>query len=202
MADPSSVINPSILALAGSPRKKGNTERLLDVVIESAAEHGVQSEKIMVRNLRISPCLEIYECAKTGRCAINDDMNALYPKLLEANVIIMASPIFFYGPPAQLKAVIDRCQALWSRKYILKQSPERPPGKGVVISAAASGGARLFEGLLLTARYFFDTLDIKLEHELLVRGVDEAGAVDGKADALDQARNLGRDLADFLRQSQ
>jgi multimeric flavodoxin WrbA len=201
MADSPSENNPPILALAGSPRRRGNTERLLDAVIAAAAEQGVQSEKVMVRNLKISPCLEIYECAKTGHCAINDEMNALYPKLLQAGVIIMASPIFFYGPPAQLKAVIDRCQALWSRKYILKQSPGRPPGKGVLISAAASGGARLFEGLLLTARYFFDTLDIKLEHELLVRGVDEAGAVDDKADVLDQARQLGRDLADFVRHS-
>ena len=198
MADPLSEHNPPILALAGSPRKKGNTERLLDAMIAGAAEHGVQTEKIMVRGLKVSPCVEIYECAKSGECAIKDDMTALYPKLLQARVVIVTSPIFFYGPPAQLKAVIDRCQALWSRKYLLKQSFNRPAGKGVLISAAASGGAKLFDGLLLTVRYFFDTLDLKLEHELLVRGVDEAGAVDNKAEALEQARTIGRELASFV----
>ena len=198
MADRLSEQYSPILALAGSPRRKGNTERLLDVMIAGAAEQGVHSEKIMVRDLKVSPCVEIYECATSGQCAIKDDMTALYPKLLQARVIIVASPIFFYGPPAQLKAVIDRCQALWSRKYLLKQTSDRPSGKGVLISAAASAGAKLFDGLLLTIRYFFDTLDIKLEHELLVRGVDEAGAVDSKAEALEQAGAIGRELANFV----
>ena len=187
-----------VLALQGGPRQGGNTDRLLDEVLNAVRERGVSVEKVVIRDLKVSPCLEITQCMQTGHCAIRDDMTGLYDRLTTASVVIAASPIFFYGPSAHLKAVIDRCQALWSRKYILKRTGRTLPGRGYVVSAAATGGRKLFDGFLMTARYFFDVLDLEWGGELLVRGVDEAGDVDRHPTALADARSLGEEIARFV----
>lgn len=185
------------VALLGSPRRGGNTERLVDQAVAGALGRGVTIDLVRVADLKVSPCREIGACMTSGRCPIQDDMLPLYDRLTGARAVLLASPIFFYGPSAQLKAVIDRCQALWARKYLLKEPPG-PGGRGYVISAAASGGRRLFDGFLLTARYFFDVLNLEPSGEVLIRGVDEKGAVSGRPDALAQARALGETLADHL----
>ena len=110
-----------VLGIMGSPRIKGNTDLLLDEALRGAQSQGAEVEKIIVDELKIAPCREYYSCLKDGNCAIRDDMDDIYPKLLGADGVIVASPIFFYGLTSQVKALIDRCQALWSRKYILKQ---------------------------------------------------------------------------------
>jgi NAD(P)H-dependent FMN reductase len=185
---------PSVLALQGSPRRGGNTDIILDRVLEVIRENNVDAEKIYVRDLNISPCLEINACLKTGRCAIDDDMTGLYDRLTKARVVILATPIFFYGPSASLKMVIDRCQALWARKHILGRSTGSPRGQGYVLAAAATKGARLFDGLMLTSRYFFDVLDLAPSGELLVRSVDDAGDVDARPDVLVEAADLGLEI--------
>lgn len=188
-----------ILGIQGSPRRKGNTDLLLDEVLAAAAAGGAAVEKIVVRDLRISPCLEIYHCEKNGECAINDDMQTVYPKLLEARVVILATPVFFYGPSALIKSLIDRCQALWARKYRLGLTPgPKKRGQGCVISVAATGGKKLFDGVLLTARYFFDVLDLEMTQPLLVRRVDQAGDVLRHQETMDQARLLGQSLSEYI----
>ena len=189
---------PEVLALQGSPRRGGNTDRLVDVLLEEVTAKGVTAEKVVVRDLKISPCLEIYACLKTGACPIKDDMLPLYDKLDQARVVVAASPIFFYGPSAQLKGVIDRCQARWSRKYVLKQGAPEPRGRGYIISPAATRGKKLFDGLLMTVKYFFDVLDLEAAGELLVRGVDEAGEVEGRPEVLEEARAMGREIAAYV----
>jgi multimeric flavodoxin WrbA len=125
-------------------------------------------------------------------------MTPLYEKLVAARVVIAATPIFFYGPSAQLKAVVDRCQALWARKYMLKQDPPDRRGRGYLISAGATGGKKLFDGLLLTVRYFFDVLNLDFAGQVLIRGVDEKGAVDRRPDALALAWAMGEEIGDYL----
>ncbi|MDP6825417.1 MAG: flavodoxin family protein, partial [Dehalococcoidales bacterium] len=98
-----------ILGIMGSPRIKSNTDLLLEEAFQGARGQQVEVEKIVVDRLKIAPCREYYGCLKDGNCVIRDDMDAIYPKLMAADGIIMASPIFFYGPSAQVKALIDRC---------------------------------------------------------------------------------------------
>lgn len=184
-----------VLGILGSPRREGNTEILLDEALRGASDHGGLCEKVILRDLKITPCLEIYKCAEDGVCAIQDEMQGLFPKIIQAERLILASPIFFYSVPALAKAMIDRCQSLWAKKYILKL-PVSPIAerKGVFISVAATRGKKLFDGVRLTVKYFFDAIDVAYSDELFVRGADEQGEVRDQPEALKAAYDLGQRL--------
>jgi len=109
-----------VLGIYGSPRKGGNTDILLDQALAGAAEAGADIKRIYARKLKISGCLECGGCDETGECVVQDEMTEVYPLLVEAEVIFLASPIFFYGVTAQVKLLIDRVQALWNRRRLEK----------------------------------------------------------------------------------
>jgi len=184
-----------VLGIMGSPRRKSNTEILLDKALEGAEEAGAEVEKVLVSKLKISPCLEIYACLKDGNCAIKDDMQLLYKKLLEADHIVFASPMFFYGITSQAKAIIDRCQALWVRRHVLGMGKEdNRVRRGVFISVGATQGKKLFDGAVLTVKYFFDAIGVKYSGDLLVRGIDKKGQIEEHPAALGDAFRLGQEL--------
>jgi multimeric flavodoxin WrbA len=187
--------NMKVLGIMGSPRRQSNTEILLDKALEGAREAGAQVEKVLISKLKISPCLEIYACRKDGNCAIKDDMQSLYKKLLEADYVIFASPMFFYGVTSQAKAVIDRCQALWVRKHVLGMGKEdKRERRGVFISVGATGGTKLFDGAVLTVKYFFDAVGVEYAGDLLVRGIDNKAQIKEHPTALEDAFCLGQEL--------
>ena len=109
-----------VLGFMGSPRIKGNSDLLLEEALKGAQSKGAEVEKIVIDKLNIAPCKEYYGCLKDGNCVIHDDMDDLYQKILDAEAIIIASPMFFYTISAQLMVLISRCQSLWARKYVLK----------------------------------------------------------------------------------
>jgi multimeric flavodoxin WrbA len=184
-----------ILGIMGSPRIKGNTNLLLDEALKGAQSKGAKVETIVVDKHKISPCREYYGCLRDGNCVIRDDMDGIYPKLLEADGIIVASPIFFYGLTSQVKALIDRCQALWARKYILKQNIPDTGRKGAFVSVGATKGQKLFDGSILTVKYFFQAIGVEYAGELLIQGVDKKGEIREHPTALSDAFELGRKLA-------
>ena len=184
-----------VLGIMGSPRIKGNTDLLLEEALKGAQSQGAEIEKIVVDKLKIAPCKEYYGCLRDGDCVIRDDMDGIYPKLLEADRIIVASPIFFYGITAQVKALIDRSQAIWARKYVLKQKLSDKERKGAFIAVGATKGKQLFDGSILVIRYFFQAIDVSYVDELLIRGVDKRGEIKGQPTALSEAFELGKRLA-------
>jgi len=184
-----------VLGLMGSPRVKGNTDILLDEALRGAESRGADIEKLVVDKLKISPCREYYGCLKNGDCVIRDDMDDIYPKLLEADVVIVASPMFFYSLTAQIKVLIDRCQALWARRYVLKQNPPGSGRKGAFIGVGATKGKQLFDGSKLTLKYFFEAIGVNYADELLVSGVDKRGEIKDHPAALQDALELGKRLA-------
>ncbi len=183
-----------LLGIMGSPRVKGNTDLLLDEALAGARGQGAEVEKVIVDKLKIAPCREYYGCLRDGNCVIRDDMDSIYPKLIEADRLIIASPIFFYGLTSQLKALIDRSQALWVRRYILKNLPEKSR-KGAFIGVGATRGEKLFDGSILTVRYFLKSIGAQYKDELLIRGVDGKGKIKEHPTALTEAYELGRRLA-------
>jgi multimeric flavodoxin WrbA len=129
-------------------------------------------------------------------------MHKIYPRLLEADIIILASPIFFYGITAWAKALVDRSQALWARKYLVKNPPLGKGGKkrqGFFISVGATKGQKLFEGAILTVKYFFDALNVKYVGELVFRGIDAKGDILKHPEAIQQAFEAGRKLVSEMR---
>lgn len=191
-----------ILAIYGSPRRKGNTALLLDQAVAGARSSGAEVEKVVLRDCKISPCLEIYGCKKDGRCVIQDDFQSIYDKMLESQGLMLASPIFFYSVSAHTKCLIDRCQSLWVKKYwIDKVSPGQwtASRKGLFISVGATKGKKLFDGPLLTVKYFFDVLDMELYRTVLYRGLDFEGDVLQHPEYLSSAHEAGKDLVKALR---
>ncbi|MBU1156056.1 MAG: flavodoxin family protein, partial [Proteobacteria bacterium] len=183
-----------IVAIYGSPRRGGNSALLTDQAVEGAREAGAIVEKVALRDLNISPCLEIYGCKKDGRCVIKDDFQGLYDQCLAADAMILSSPIFFYTVSAHTKIMMDRFQSLWVKKYWIdkvKFGQWTPKRKGLFISVGATHGQKLFEGVLLTVRYFMDVLDMELSQSLLYRGLDLKGDVAAHPEYLQEAREAG-----------
>ena len=184
-----------VLGIYGSPRKGGNTDLLLDEFLKGAREEGAEVDHFRISDLHITPCIECLACFKKGTCVIRDDMDDVYTRLLDADRIVLASPIFFYAVTGWVKAMIDRCQALWARKYELKE-PELGPGgkkrKGFFLSAGGTKGQKMFEGAVLTVKYFFDVLNADYAGELLVRQVDAKGDILKHPEALQQAFEAGK----------
>ena len=184
-----------ILGIMGSPRRQSNTEILLDSALAGAKEMGAEVEKVVVSELKVSPCREIYACLKDGDCAIKDDMQWLYEKLLQADHVVFASPIFFYGLTSQAKAIVDRCQALWVRRHVLgMKSKDSRMRRGVFISVGATQGSKLFDGAVLTVKYFFDAIGVRYAGDLLIRGIDGKAEIKEHPTALRDAFRLGQQL--------
>lgn len=191
-----------ITAIYGSPRRKGNTARLLDQAVAGAREAGAEVETIVLRDLKLSPCLEIYSCTHAGECRIQDDFQGVRERVLGSGGLILASPIFYYAVTAHTKILMDRFHSLWVKKNWSDQRPApfaTARRKGVFISAGATRGKRLFEGTLLSVRYFFDTLDADLCKTLLYRGLEYEDDILKHPEYLLEAHRAGKELAEALR---
>jgi multimeric flavodoxin WrbA len=187
-----------VLGIAGSPRRGGNTDLLLAEVMKGATSKGAEVKNIILRDLTIAPCKHCDACLKTGKCRIQDDMQMIYSQMEDADRIVLASPIQFMTVTAHMKAMIDRCQCLWARKYVLKIPPlstERER-KGIFVSVGGRGAANLFEPALVTIKAFFGTLNITYAGDLLFSKVDEKGDILKHPDALRQAFLVGQRLVE------
>jgi len=185
-----------VTGIAGSPRRQGNSELLLDAALDGARAKGATVAKIVLIDFKINPCRGCDYCRR-GRCIQRDDMDSLGPRLEQAEALIIAAPIFFYNVPAQLKALIDRCQLYWNRKHRLGKPIDRQPGRnrGVLLAVGATRGEQLFAGTILTVKYFFEALSLDYTGDLLVRSVDESGAIRDHPEELAAAFQLGQEVA-------
>ena len=191
-----------ILAIYGSPRRKGNTTLLLQKAVEGAKEEGAEMEEVVLRDLKMSPCLEIYGCKKDGRCVIKDDFQTVYDQILSCQGLILASPIFFYTVSAHTKILMDRCQSFWVKKYWIDKRPFgkfEPKRRGLFISVGATKGKKLFDGVRLTIRYFLETFDADLWKSLLYRGLDFEGDVLKHPEYLEEAYQSGKELVQAIK---
>lgn len=186
-----------VLGIAGSPRQDGNTDLLFREIIAGVADRGIQAKTAILRDLNIAPCRHCDGCIKTGRCVVEDDMQWLHTELRAADRIILASPIFFMTVTAQTKAMIDRCQALWVLKYILKIPVALNPKqerKGVFVSVGGRKVSDLFQPAKVTVKSWFTVLDISYAGELTFSDIDAKGAILQHPTALKEAFDLGRRL--------
>jgi len=187
----------TVLGISTSPRLESNSDLLLREALAGAEAAGARTEHLSLRGLRIAPCAECGACSRTGICRVQDDYHAVLAKMLAADRLVFATPVFFMAVSAQAKLLIDRCQCLWARKYVLKQpvAPEGPPGRrALVIAVGGSKGKKMFESVQLTMKYFFDALDCGYFGNLFVNQVDGPGDIRGHPRAMAEARRLGEAL--------
>lgn len=185
----------NVLGIYGSPRKNGNSDLLLDSALQGAASLGAEVVRIYARDTKVLGCRSCGGCNETGACIVKDPMQALYPLLRRAQAIIIATPIYFYAMPAQLKAIVDRAQAPWNERRLTKPKEHLTRydgGRGYLIAVGATKGKQLFAGIELSTKYYFDALDMSYQGGLLFREIEAKGAVKDHPDALAQAFELGK----------
>ncbi len=189
-----------VLGLQGSPRGNGNTNFLLSAFLKEIEKFGAETRTIEVAKLKISPCIGCGICESTGFCFFNDAMSKeFYPMLREADIIIAATPIFFYNATAQLKIFIDRSQALWSRKYRLNLTdPGFKTRRGFLLALGATKGENLFEGISLTAKYFFDAIAAHYSGNLTYRRIENKGDMEKHPTVLDDIKKEADRLLSFF----
>ena len=184
-----------VLCVQGSPRKEGNTAIMIDEFMNEAKKLGVRTHKIEVTQKRVYPCIECDVCEKKGLCAIEDDMQEIYGLFRKADIVVIGTPVFFYGATAHLKVIIDRSQTLWSRKYVHKlNDPGRQWRKGFMLTVGATKGKNLFDGLSLTAKYFFDAIGAEYAGFLGYRRIEVSGAIKDHRTAMREIRDKADEL--------
>ena len=164
----------NILGISGSPKKSGFTNLLLDEALDGARAGGARTRKIILNDLVFRPCQECDGCKKTGICVYGDDMKDVYEKLIEADALIVATPVYFGTVTAQLKTMIDRCQSVWVSKYVLNKSTEgKRERKGALICVAGKDNEDYFENVKKIVKIFYATVDTKYSGDLFVGGLNE-----------------------------
>jgi NAD(P)H-dependent FMN reductase len=195
-----------VLAFAGSPRRHGNSETLLDWVLGGmSTDKDVVIEKIALTDANINPCKGCNACEKLNRCVQRDGMDVYHDKIVDADIILLSSPIFCMGVASQVKALIDRAQVFRSRKYVLKLSvvPIERKGKrlGVFLASAGQKWDYVFDAAIPSVKCFYHVIDIKDADisYLMINGVDEKGAIEHHPTAKTDAEKLGKTVIAELR---
>ena len=176
----------NIYALIGSPRKAGNTDLLVDAVIDGARSRGHSAEKLYLYGLDIRPCIDCRACKRGDfRCALKDDMPAIYPRLRNADLIIFGTPVYWYGPTAVMKLLVDRL-----RPFIASGGLKGKKGLVVIPSEEGPGCCG---PILEMFRMSFGYLGMEPAGEIMVSAY-EKGAIRQQPLELDRARDLGSRL--------
>lgn len=192
-----------IMAFSASPRKGGNSDIILDKVIEGLQCGGADVEKFFVNELSINPCKGCGGCNRAGRCVIEDSFQELFDKLIVCDGVVFASPLYFMNVPARGKALIDRCQSFWAAKYSLGMDLFTGRKRlGLLVSCSGKkhgpGGSHIFRGIEDTMTYVFDALGMEMLKSLLITGVDEKGEILANQDALKKAYKKGLEITKLI----
>lgn len=191
-----------VLGISGSPHHHGNTETLLDSFLDGAREAGAEVEKIVLKEITCSSCRGCNACHKTGECVIKDDAIGLLDKILAADCIAVASPIYSMGITAELKSLIDRAQYLWARKFILKtlyfSSDHIKRHKGLFISTAGLSWDNVFDAAFPAITAFFNGTGFEYYDNIIANNMDAFGGVKKHPTALKGAFEKGRTVVEVL----
>jgi multimeric flavodoxin WrbA len=191
-----------VLAFSTSPRRGGNTELLLDRVIEGLETGGAHVRRMRTHDLTISPCTGCGGCERNGVCVIDDDFRAISGELISCDGILFAAPLYFMNVPARGKALIDRLQSFWVARHRLGLDlfgGRRRFGLLIACSGQAygPGGADVFRGIEDTMTYAFDALGAEKTESLLVRRIDSPGEIARMPEVLERAQRIGNELSRF-----
>lgn len=181
-----------LLAIVGSPRLKGNTNYLVDQALGEAAKLGVQTEKLVLSQYEVNPCLGHDDCATFDSCQQKDDAGWILEKFCEADGVILATPVYYYNVTAQMKVFIDRNYFLYKhdRKY-------KSRAVGIIVVAEQIG----IEDTLHTLRQFTDEFNVNENRIFTVSGyANKLGEARSNLPLVEEARKLGRQMVASLKE--
>jgi multimeric flavodoxin WrbA len=187
-----------VLGISTSPRRDGNSDLLLQRALAGTLEAGADVEYLRACEYRIAGCDECDACSTTGDCRVQDDYQQILDRMLAADRIIFATPVFFLTVSAQAKLLIDRGQCLWIRKNVLGLPlfESKRDRRGMFIAVGGSRGKRQFQCVRRPILSYFKYLEVDCASSLCINRVDEKGAILKHPDALEHAFRLGQILAD------
>ncbi|MFC2048021.1 flavodoxin family protein [Chloroflexota bacterium] len=181
-----------ILAIVGSPRLKGNTNYLVDLALEEAAGLGMDTEKIVLSQYKVNPCLGHDDCASFESCTQNDDTGWILGRFREADGVILATPVYYYNVSAQMKAFLDR--NYWFYKHGQKYEAR---AVGIIVVAEQIG----IEDTLHTLRQFTDELGVRENRIFVVSGyANKLGDAEKNRCLMEEVRKLGRQMVESLKE--
>jgi len=203
---PKKIKRYSVVAVYGSPRRGGNTDILLDRFLEGLNDCSIFKDnirellidKIIVSEIDISPCRECRHCSIGGECVVDDQMQNIYPKMVNCDLLLIASPVFFTSVSGYLKAFIDRFQRFWALKYELgKNLINMSDKKGILFSCAGSRPGNIFDCTKKVMRALFDVLYIEYYTDFLYNNIDMKGDILKKHNYLEKVYKCAR-KGDFI----
>jgi multimeric flavodoxin WrbA len=179
-----------VLGVVGSPRKKGNTHILVSKILEGAKEEGATIDILFLNDLRIRECDGCHTCWKGKQCSKKDDMNEIYSKIIESDIIVFGTPVYWYGPTALMKGFIDR--------FVYFNCPEnRDKIRGKSTALAVTYEEKSIKTSQLVVSFFqktFEYLEMNLVSKIIVPGVSRKGDIHKKKESLLKGHELGRRL--------
>jgi multimeric flavodoxin WrbA len=185
-----------VLGISGSPHRHGNTETLLDSFLAGAKTAGASVEKVVLKDLDYVPCQGCNACHKTGDCIVQDDAITLFDKILKADSVAVASPIYSMGITAELKGLIDRGQYLWARKFILKTlyfpNEHIIRHKGIFISTAGLSWDNVFDAAFPAITAFFNGVGFEYYDNIIANNMDQWKGIKNHPTALREAFEKGQ----------
>jgi multimeric flavodoxin WrbA len=192
----------TVLGISGSPRRRGNTETLLDSFLAGAAEAGAAVEKVVLKDMDFSACQGCNACHKNGTCIVRDDAPLIYDKILAADCIAVASPIYSMGITAQLKGFIDRGQYLWARKLMLKtlsfSDDHIRKHKAVFVSTAGQDNPAVFDAAFPAMKALFNGCGFEYYANVTANNMDAFGGIKNHPTALAGAYVKGQEVVRVL----
>ena len=186
---------PRVLCIAGSPRRGGNSDQLLDALERGVRVAGGEPVRLVAADSGVRPCRGCNACSQTGACVLRDGMDDVYAALDSADAIVISTPVYFATVPAVLKILYDRCQPYWARRYVLRE-PAMPPLKRPGALLVVGGGGDPFgtSCAITPSKSIMNVLGVTLDTVYECVGPDAASDMGHHPDALTRAEEIGREL--------
>ncbi len=192
-----------VLGISGSPHRHGNTETLLDRFLDGARDAGAFVDKVVLWERDVSPCRGCNSCHKTGECVVRDEAEDIFNRILAADCIAFASPIYSMGITAEAKGLIDRAQYIWAQKFILKTryytDEQVKRHKGIFISTAGLSWDNVFDAAFPAVTAFFNTLGFEYYDNIIANEMDRYKGIRNHPTALSEAYAKGEKVVRIIR---
>jgi multimeric flavodoxin WrbA len=185
---------PVVLCIAGSPRRGGNSDQLLEALERGVAAAGGRPVHLVASQSGVRPCLGCNSCSQTGECVQRDGMDAVYSAIDEADAIAIATPVFFATVPAVLKIVYDRFQPYWARRYVLGEPAPAHKRPGALLVVGGGGDPFGTACAITPSRSVMNVVGVALDTVYECIGPDSASDMGHHPECLTRAEEIGRDL--------